>query len=91
MDYNIYWCNSLQVYYTISRVVLFGSRANGTARVDSDVDFIIEFGSWVTLITIAEITQKFEELLHTNVDIIHGPVKNSDFLEIGKEIEIYSA
>ena len=29
--------------YPISRVTLFGSRANGSARPDSDVDFIIEF------------------------------------------------
>ncbi|MBQ1546313.1 MAG: nucleotidyltransferase domain-containing protein [Clostridia bacterium] len=77
--------------YPISRVVLFGSRANGTAREDSDFDFIIEFDSPVTLITIAEITELLEDLLHASVDVIHGPVKNSDLLEIDKEIEIYAA
>ena len=68
--------------YPISRVVLFGSRANGTAKEDSDVDFIIEFGSPITLITIAAITQDLEDSLHKRVDIIHGPLKNSDLLEI---------
>ena len=77
--------------YPISRVVLFGPRANGTAKEDSDVDFIIEFGSPVTLITIAAITQELEEILHKSVDIIHGPLKSSDLLEIYKEIEIYAA
>ena len=77
--------------YPISRVVLFGSRANGTARADSDVDFVIEFSSAVTLITIAEITQTLETLLHTSVDIIHGPLKSSDLIEVDKEIEIYAA
>lgn len=65
--------------YPISRVALFSSHANGTVRADSDVDFIIEFGSPVTLITIAEITQKLEELLHTNVDIMHVPIKKQRF------------
>lgn len=77
--------------YSISRVVLFGSRANGTARSESDVDLIIEFSVPVTLITLSLISQSLEELLHTSVDVIHGPIRSTDLLEIDKEIEIYAA
>ena len=77
--------------YPISRVTLFGSRANGSARPDSDVDFIIEFSKPVTLITISQITETLENLLQTNVDVIHGPVRETDLLEIDKEVELYAA
>ncbi len=77
--------------YSISRVVLFGSRANGTAKPTSDVDLIIEFNVPVTLITLALISQNLEELLHTSVDVIHGPIRSTDLLEIDEEIEIYAA
>ncbi len=77
--------------YSISRVVLFGSRANGTAKPTSDVDLIIEFNAPVTLITLSLISQNLEELLHTDIDIIHGPIRSTDLLEIDKEIEIYAA
>ncbi|MBQ3351926.1 MAG: nucleotidyltransferase domain-containing protein [Thermoguttaceae bacterium] len=77
--------------YPISRVTLFGSRANGSARPDSDVDFIIEFNKPVTLITISQITQTLENLLQTNVDVIHGSVRETDLLEIDEEVELYAA
>lgn len=77
--------------YPISRVTLFGSRANGSARPDSDVDFIIEFSKPVTLITISQITETLENLLQTNVDVIHGPVRETDLLEIDEEVELYAA
>ena len=77
--------------YPISRVTLFGSRANGTAHENSDVDLIIEFNRPVTLITIAKVTQYLEELMRTSVDVIHGPVRNTDMFSIDKEIEIYAA
>lgn len=77
--------------YPISRVALFGSQANGTATEKSDVDLIIEFYNPVTLITLSKITQCLEELMHTKVDVIHGPVRNTDMFSVDKEIEIYAA
>lgn len=77
--------------YPISRVALFGSQANGTATEKSDVDLIIEFYNPVTLITLSKITQRLEELMHTKVDVIHGPVRNTDMFSVDKEIEIYAA
>lgn len=77
--------------FPITRVVLFGSRANGTYTEKSDVDLIMEFGKPVTLITISLISQRLEDMLNTSVDIVHGPVQSTDLLEIDKEVEIYVA
>ena len=77
--------------YRISRVVLFGSRTNGTATPSSDVDLIVEFCSPVTLITLSKLSQALEDILHTSVDVIHGPIQSTDLLEIDREIELYAA
>ena len=77
--------------YPISKVTLFGSRANGTNRENSDIDLIMEFYAPVTLITLSAIKVSLEEMLRLRVDVIHGPVKESDMIEIGKEIVLYAA
>ena len=41
--------------YPIRRITLFGSRADGTNREDSDVDLIIEFSAPITLMTISRL------------------------------------
>lgn len=77
--------------YPITRAVLFGSRANGTFKENSDVDLIMEFCKPITLITLALITERLEEILKTDVDVIHGPIQSTDMIEIDKEIEVYAA
>ena len=77
--------------YPISRAVLFGSRANGTSTEKSDVDLIMEFSKPITLITLSLITERLEEILKTDVDVIHGPIQSTDMIEIDKEIEVYAA
>ena len=77
--------------YPITRAVLFGSRANGTFNENSDVDLIMEFSKPITLITLALITERLEEILKTDVDVIHGPIQSTDMIEIDKEIEVYAA
>ena len=77
--------------YPISRAVLFGSRANGTSTDKSDVDLIMEFSKPITLITLSLITERLEEILKTDVDVIHGPIQSTDMIEIDKEIEVYAA
>ena len=77
--------------YPITRAVLFGSRANGTFKENSDVDLIMEFSKPITLITLALITERLEEILKTDVDVIHGPIQSTDMIEIDKEIEVYAA
>ena len=77
--------------YPIRRITLFGSRADGTNREDSDVDLIIEFSAPITLMTISRLRCEFEELLGLGVDIIHGPIQPTDMIEIGKVVELYAA
>ena len=84
-------CSQVFAEYPIEFCYLFGSYAKGKASENSDVDLIVEFSRPVTLITIAMVKQFLEELLGRSVDIIHGPLRPTDLLDIDKEIEIYAA
>ena len=77
--------------YPIRKITLFGSRAEGTNRVDSDVDFIVEFSEPVSLLTLSGLKIQLEEILGLGVDIIHDPVKEDDLIEVGKVVELYAA
>jgi hypothetical protein len=77
--------------YPVKSVVLFGSRASGENRADSDVDLIMEFSTPITLLTISKLTIDLEEILGLNVDVIHGPMQETDLLEIGKTVKLYAA
>lgn len=77
--------------YPISRVTLFGSRASGTNRENSDVDLIMEFYAPVTLVTLSAIKLSLEEMLCLRVDIIHGPVTEDDMIEVDQEVVLYVA
>lgn len=77
--------------YPIEKISLFGSRANGTNREDSDVDLIIEFNKPISLLTLSSIKIKLEEALKLEVDIIHGPMQETDLIEVDKVVEIYAA
>ena len=77
--------------FHISKVTLFGSRAAGTNRTDSDVDLIVEFSESVSLLTISALRCRLEESLGIQVDIIHGPIQSEDMIEIGKAVELYAA
>lgn len=82
---------SLAARYPISRITLFGSQASGTNRNDSDVDLIIEFNAPVTLITLAAIRNELEDMLSLDVDVIHGPLREGDMIEIGDKVVLYAA
>ena len=78
--------------YNLKKVTLFGSRARGNFRSDSDVDLIVEFETYaVSLLKIFSLKYKLEEIFKVEVDIVHGPVETDDMLEIDEEIEIYAA
>lgn len=77
--------------YPIKRITLFGSRATGTDHEDSDVDLIMEFSIPISLLTLSMIKLKLEEILKVGVDIVHGPIEESDLIEIGKVVELYAA
>ena len=77
--------------YHISKVILFGSRADGNHKKDSDVDLIMEFSRQVSLITLASVTNELEELLQLKVDVIHGPIRDNDIIEDKNEVVLYAA
>ncbi len=77
--------------YNLKRVTLFGSRANGTAKENSDIDLIVDFPEGTTLITHISLKYDLEDLFGVPVDVIsRGGLKGS-ILEIEKEVEIYAA
>ncbi len=61
--------------YPVMRVALFGSRASGENRDDSDIDLIMEFSEPVSLLTLSEIKIHLEDVLGFKVDLVHGPYR----------------
>lgn len=80
----------MAVNYSIKKVSLFGSYAEGIASDISDVDLLVEFLTPnVSLLTLAGIKNEMEEKLHKSVDIIHGPLPEDSLLKLKKVINIY--
>ena len=77
--------------YKLTRVTLFGSRANGNFHEDSDVDLIVDFPDTATLLTLISLKHKLEDTWGLNVDVISRGGLEGSFLEIEKEIDIYAA
>jgi hypothetical protein len=53
-----------------SRVRVFGSVAQGDARLDSDVDFLVEFDPEASLVDQVGLIQDLERLLGVGVDVV---------------------
>lgn len=77
--------------YPIKKVMLFGSRADGTNHEDSDVDLIMEFSLPISLLTLSIIKLRLEDMLEVGVDIVHGPIQKTDLIEVGRVVELYAA
>lgn len=78
--------------YPLRKVELFGSYANGKNTPQSDVDLLVEFTQpRVSLLTISALQCRMEELLGTDVDIIHGPLPDGSMLEVDRRIPLYGA
>ena len=71
-------------FYPVSRVTLFGSQAAGNATENSDVDLIVEFSQPISLLTLSG-------MLKSKVDLIHGPIRDTDMIEVGQEVLLYAA
>ena len=77
--------------YNLKRVTLFGSRANGNFRDDSDIDLIVDFPEDTGLLKHISFKHKLEDIFGLNVDVIsRGGITESSMMEIEKEIEIYA-
>ena len=78
--------------YPIRKVELFGSYAEGTNREQSDVDLLVEFvTASVSLLTLNALKYRLEELLHTEVDVVHGPLEEESLITIGKVVPLYES
>lgn len=77
--------------YGIKRATLFGSRARGDYRPDSDVDLLIEFSRPIGLFKLSGLKIQLEETWGLPVDIVSVPLPPGSFLEIDKEVELYAA
>ena len=61
--------------FPIRKITLFGSRASGTNREDSDVDLIMEFSTPISILTLSQIRCELEDEIGLPVDLIHGPIR----------------
>ena len=78
--------------YPVKRVQLFGSYASGSQGESSDVDLIVEFDTdAVSLLTLSALRQRIEDALGVPVDLVHGPLPEGSFLEVGEAVELYAA
>lgn len=79
------------VDYPVERIELFGSYAQGRATEKSDVDLLVEFTSLaVSLLTISSMRRKLEQKLGVSVDLIHAPLPEDSFLEVGNTVILYA-
>lgn len=78
--------------YPIKKVDLFGSYADGTNHEKSDVDLLVEFmTSSISLLTLNGLKYRLEEILKTEVDVIHGPIEKDALITIGKVVSLYES
>ena len=77
--------------YNLKKVTLFGSRANGNFREDSDIDLIVDFPEDAGLLKLISLKHKLEDIFNLNVDVVSRDGLKTSYIEIEKEIEIYAA
>ena len=78
--------------YPLRKVELFGSYADGRNTPRSDVDLLVEFTQpRVSLLTLNALKYRMEEILGTDVDIVHGPLPEGSILEMNRRIPLYGA
>ena len=78
--------------YPLRKVELFGSYADGRSTPQSDVDLLVEFiQPRVSLLTLNALKYRMEEVLGTDVDIVHGPLPEGSMLEMNRRIPLYGA
>ena len=76
--------------FPVSKVELFGSYARGTSTPESDVDLLVSFTKpRISLLTLNAMKYQLEELLGTQVDLVHSPLPEGSVLEIDRRIPLY--
>jgi predicted nucleotidyltransferase len=89
-DYIVKINSVFNQYSDIDEVLIFGSRAKGNYRDNSDIDLVIK-GNNINLSTLQEIENKLEELYIPNgIDLlVFDTIENSDLINhinrVGKQ------
>lgn len=73
----------------VEKVWLFGSRARGDAKPNSDYDFLISCGKIRSLWDFADLWDDLEEAFSSKVDIITDTADDKDFIERIRKEEVY--
>jgi predicted nucleotidyltransferase len=65
--------------YHVAKLELFGSRARGTARADSDVDLLVTFDGRTPGLAFVAMAEELEALFGCRVDLLtRGDVERDD-------------
>ena len=72
----------------VARMWLFGSRARGTDRADSDYDFLISKGDVKSLIRYMSFIDDLENALGTHVDVVMDTSEDQAFIDRIREDEV---
>lgn len=67
----------LRTSFHVTSLAIFGSAARGTATADSDVDLLVTFDptATVTLLTMARLARRIEDVIGHPVDLIEDHAK----------------
>ena len=81
--------HSLKDIYSLRRVSVFGSYAEGRATDTSDLDLLVEFDEpAVSLITLNLLKYDIEDALGLPVDVIHAPLPDNSLIKPGKVVNV---
>ena len=71
--------------YGLEKVYLFGSRARGNERPDSDYDFLVSKGQVKNLWLMASLWEDMEAAFHAPVDVITDTSSNRSLINAARK------
>ena len=83
----IYLIKPVAKKYKLDKVYLFGSYARGEARIDSDIDLMIEGGEFRSLLDLVSLQNAFKTALGKEVDVVEQSSMQSDDSRSGRRFK----